>query len=86
MFVRYDGDPGFSSRNPNYAGAPDAEIEYMLSNGQIDCCPAQWAYPRDQVLKALDSFARTGRVEGIAWSNDSGDGARDPHKRASWDD
>ena len=44
MWVRHEGDAGFSSRNVAYSGSPEAEIEYMLSNGQVDRYPASWAY------------------------------------------
>ena len=39
MYLRYDGDAGFSSRNPSYQGPSDAMIEYFLSNGQLDEYP-----------------------------------------------
>ena len=42
MYLRGNGDPGFSSRNPNYDGPPDAQIDYELSNGQRDLYPASW--------------------------------------------
>ena len=75
MCLRYDGDAGFSSRNPRYAGSPDARIEYRLANGQVDVYPAAWAYPRADVFAALEYFARHRRVpEAIAWYNDAGDG------------
>ena len=50
MYQRGGDDPGFSSRNPNYAGEPDATIEYFLSNGQRDEYPASWALPTSEVL------------------------------------
>jgi hypothetical protein len=78
MYVRYEGDAGFSSRNRAYSGPPTAEIEYMLGNGQVDHYPASWAYPRSQLIDTLHSFARTRRVGGVSWFNDSGDGATSP--------
>jgi hypothetical protein len=78
MWVRYDGDAGFSSRNPGYSGPSSIEIEYMLANGQVDRYPAAWAYSRALVFDALQSFARTRHVEGVSWFNDSGDGAASP--------
>jgi hypothetical protein len=81
MYLRYEGDAGFSSRNVNYSGEPDAKIEYLLSNGQLDEYPAAWAYSRREVFLALEFFALHGRVpEDIRWSNDSGDG-RSPNDR-----
>src|SRR5215813_10625316 len=58
MCLRYDGDAGFSSRNPRYAGTPDALIEYELANGQMDKYPAAWALSRTEVFGALEYFAR----------------------------
>lgn len=77
--IRYEGDPGFSSRNPGYRGPAGATIRYMLSNGQVDEYPAAWAYSRQRVFEALEAFARTRRVpETIAWFNDAGDGSQLP--------
>ena len=36
MYLRQEGDSGFSSRNPDYDGPADAQIEYRLDNGQHD--------------------------------------------------
>jgi hypothetical protein len=49
MYIRENADPGFSSRNPNYDGPDDAEIEYVVSNGQRDRYPAAWALPVEDV-------------------------------------
>ncbi len=81
MYLREEGDAGFSSRNPDYAGPPDAEIEYELSNGQHDLYPASWALPVSEINRALEYFRQEQRPPGfITWRNDSGDGAtiRDP--------
>ena len=40
MYLRNDeGDPGYSTRNPDYTGPEDAKIEYRLENGQVDEYP-----------------------------------------------
>ena len=77
MYLRHgDGDAGFSSRNPDYAGPPDAMIEYQLSNGQHDLYPASWAYPIAQIREGLEYFRQYQRPPSfITWHNDSGDGA-----------
>jgi hypothetical protein len=81
MCLRFDGDAGFSSRNPRYVGPPDAQIEYRLSNGQVDSFPAAWAYPRTDVFGALEYFARHRRVpETIEWFNHAGDGKSSPNE------
>lgn len=80
MYLRYDGDAGFSSRNMAYSGPRDLMIEFMLSNGQVDEHSASWAYPTETAFDALFAFAREGRVpHSMAWFNDSGDGAAGPN-------
>ena len=75
MYTREEGDAGFSSRNPHYDGPQDAEIEFVLSNGQRDLCPASWALPIAEVRRALEYFQREQRPPPfVAWHNDSGDG------------
>jgi hypothetical protein len=79
MCLRAEGDAGFSSRNPDYVGPPEAEIEFMLSTGQVDRYPAAWTFPRAEVLAAVRMFARTRRCPAaLCWFNDSGDGATSP--------
>lgn len=76
MYLREEGDGGFSSRNPAYIGPPDAEIEYALNNGQHDFYPAAWALPVAEVHRALDYFSRENRPPPfVTWHNDSSDGA-----------
>lgn len=80
MYLRYDGDAGFSSRNPWYKGSKSAVIEYLLCNGQLDEYPASWAYPTGKVFNALESFAATRKTpSSIKWFNDSGDGNASPN-------
>jgi hypothetical protein len=75
MYLREPGDAGFSSRNPEYSGSPDATIDYVLSNGQLDSYPASWAYPTVTVLRAMEYFRTQGiPPPSITWHNDSGDG------------
>lgn len=71
IYFRYSGDSGFSSRNPNYDGPPDAEIEYELSNGQHDFYPASWALPVAEVRRALEHFHREHqRPPFVLWHED----------------
>ncbi|WP_428521585.1 hypothetical protein [Roseibium sp.] len=75
MYLRYNGDIGFCSRNPDYTGDLDTEIGYTLANGQQDWYPASWAVSRQQVLDALDYFRANEKPSpNITWYNDSGDG------------
>lgn len=80
MCLRFEGDAGFSSRNPAYKGEPRAEIDFVLSNGQRDKYPASWAFPVEEVFAALEWFAAHKAVpSSIAWYNDSGDGNASPN-------
>lgn len=75
MYIRNNGDPGFSSRNPDYRGLEEATIEYVLSNGQRDECPASWGLPYPIIIHALEYFRREGKPPPfVKWNNDSGDG------------
>jgi hypothetical protein len=77
MYLRENGDAGFSSRNPSYSGPPTAEIEYKLDNGQHDSYPAAWALPIAEVQQALEYFRRELRPPPfVLWHNDSGDGVQ----------
>lgn len=76
MYLREEGDAGFSSRNPDYHGPADAMIEYRLNNGQHDLYPASWAYPLGVIERALQFFSeRKAPPPFILWHNDAGDGA-----------
>jgi len=71
MYLREAGDSGFSSRNPVYDGPVDATIEYYLDNGQRDEYPASWAYPLEEVKRALDYFRREEKLPPfITWHPD----------------
>jgi hypothetical protein len=56
MYLRHEGDAGFSTRNPNYAGPPKAIIEYYLANGQRDTYPASWNITSNEAVRALEYF------------------------------
>ena len=56
MYLRYEGDAGFATRNPDYSGPSDARIEYYLSNGQRDEYPAAWNISTKQAMRALEYF------------------------------
>jgi len=76
MYLRKEGDAGFSSRTPDYNGAVDAVYEYYLDNGQLDEYPAPWALPISEVQRALEHFITQAEpVPWIIWHNDAGDGA-----------
>ncbi len=59
MYLRHDGDAGFSTRNPSYAGPKEAVTEYFLSNGQRDEYPNEWNITTHEALRALEHFLDT---------------------------
>ncbi|MEK7950795.1 Imm1 family immunity protein [Luteolibacter soli] len=75
MFLRENGDAGFSTRNPDYSGSADEFIDYQLENGQHDQYPASWALPVSEVQRALEHFITHAEpAPWLTWHNDSGDG------------
>jgi hypothetical protein len=71
MYLRKNGDAGFSSRNPDYRGEMDAMLEYQLSNGQSDVYPASWALPKILVIEALEHFVEyRDRPPFVQWQDD----------------
>ena len=72
MYLRHsEGDPGFSTRNPNYAGLREAMIEFRLSNGQVDHYPAAWNITTQEALRALNHFFATlDRAPWLEWHDD----------------
>jgi Immunity protein Imm1 len=56
MFLRWDGDAGFSTRNANYAGPAKGVVEYYLSNGQREEFPASWNITTSEALRAIEYF------------------------------
>lgn len=74
MYLREEGDSGFSSRNPDYAGSDDdgETMEFKLSNGQLDRYPLSYVISAEQVMKALDYFEKHHELpEFITWHDDA---------------
>ncbi len=70
MFLRQEGDPGFSSRNITFPG--NEMINYNLSNGQVDEYPASWAFSESEIFDALCYFVEhKDRTPSIEWHDDS---------------
>ena len=81
MVLRENGDAGFSTRNPDYCGSPDAFIDYRLENGQQDQYPAAWALPVAEVQQALEHFILHAEPPPwLTWHNDFGDGSTIGHE------
>jgi Immunity protein Imm1 len=71
-YVRHEGDAGFSTRNPQYAGPAKAQIEYYLSNGQRDEYPASWNISVTEALRALEHFLEEETMAPwLSWQDDS---------------
>lgn len=75
MYLREAGDTGFSSRTPHYSGPPDALMEFVLDNGQVDEYPMAWTLPVEQTIAACEYFVATqgGRSPKIMWHDDAMD-------------
>ncbi len=69
----HEGSPGYTSRSPSYAGALDAQIEFLLANGQMDEYPAQWTLPLSfGCAVCRDFIVRQGaRSPLITWHDDT---------------
>lgn len=75
MYLRHEGDAGFSSRNPAYQGPAEALRGYYLASGQYDEYPVSWALPAHDIRRALAEFETDGKPpRWITWHNNSGDG------------
>lgn len=71
MYLRCNGDAGFSSRNPDYHGDLDALTDYRLSNGQMDQYPTTWALPKAKIYAALAHFVEhRERSPSVQWHDD----------------
>lgn len=71
MYLRFEGDAGFSTRNPKYAGPEKAVIEYYLSNGQRDEYPASWNITTNEAVRALEYFfLKEDKAPWLQWHED----------------
>lgn len=64
---------GFTSRNPTYTGAPDAEIEFILANGDMEDYPARWTVPLSEGCAVCRNFVEQqgARSPLITWHDDA---------------
>lgn len=71
MYLRWSGDAGFSTRNPEHAGNDEA-LEFRLANGQLDRYPAEGCYSAETLRASLVEFLETGeRPRGVAWDDEA---------------
>lgn len=76
MYLRdREGDPGLSSRNPDFSGPSEALMEFVLDNGQLDEYPIAWTLSTEQAIAACEYFVATrgGRSPEIVWHDDAMD-------------
>lgn len=72
MYLRHEGDAGYSTRNAKYSGSPKTMIEYHLSNGQRDEYPVAWNIGTAEALRALEHFLEQGTMASwLAWYDDT---------------
>jgi hypothetical protein len=72
MYIRHEGDAGFSTRNLQDAGPAKAMIEYYLTNGQRDEYPASWNITTTEALRALEHFLeKETMAPWLTWQDDS---------------
>lgn len=72
MYLMYDDDAGFTTRNPTYAGPDEATIAFTLPNGQTDEYPASWWLPDQIAFRALEYFyVHGGMAPWLTWNDDS---------------
>ena len=79
LYLRdHEGDTGYSSRNPDYAGPPDAVMVFELANGQRDEYPMSWTIPLEDAIAACAYFIATqgGRSGDTMWHDDAVAGER----------
>jgi hypothetical protein len=71
MLLREDGDPGLTSRATDLND--DREMEFTLSNGQVDKYPARWTVPFAEARRAAEFFwFKESPAPFIAWHDDAG--------------
>jgi len=72
MFLRFEGDAGFHTIDPNYAGPTDATLELYMKSGQGDEKPlGEWISLGD-AKRAAEHFLLSGeRAPWLTWYDDS---------------
>jgi hypothetical protein len=71
-WLRYEGDAGFTSRDPMHAGPKGAMLEFHLSNGQRDEYPESWTIPTTAALRAVERLFISGDMEpSVSWHEDA---------------
>lgn len=68
MYMPGDEGNSFTSRNSDYSGDVDEEVEFLLDNGQPDYYPLSWCLPIEIVEQALEYFKQENKLPSfIIW-------------------
>jgi hypothetical protein len=70
MYLRFEGDAGFATRNPIHSGPPGTTIEYYLSNGQRDEYPVSSNITTNEAWRALRYFFPKREMCWLQWHKD----------------
>lgn len=71
MYLPNEDGGSYSSRNPDYQGDMEAELDFLLSNGQLDSYPLAWCLPLERVEAALNYFKTNGQPPSfVVWHDD----------------
>lgn len=67
VFLRFEGDSGFVSRDSSAHGSD--RIEFILSNGQKETYPKKWTIPYENACAVMERFWTTKAMDDrITWS------------------
>ncbi|MCI9320218.1 MAG: hypothetical protein HFH05_09095 [Lachnospiraceae bacterium] len=70
-YYNEEGDAGLSSRNPNYTGTDDENMDFII-NGELAPFPLSYVLPAEQVMEALEYFEKYHKLPTfITWHDDN---------------
>ncbi len=70
-YYNEEGDAGLSSRNPNYTGTDDENMDFII-NGELDPFPLSYVLSAEQVMEALEYFEKYHKLPTfITWHDDN---------------
>jgi hypothetical protein len=71
MYTHNIDQASFSSRDPSYSGPSDDDVDFKLSNGQVDQYPRSWTIATDQALKVIEHFfVHKALAPWVTWHDD----------------
>ncbi len=70
MYLRREGEVGLTSRSRG--DHVDGDLEFTLSNGQVDCFPSAWTVAFEDAARAAEHFWREAKpAPFVSWHDDS---------------